>query len=104
MIFALKIQTHRLLGYRMLEARTGLLQKRQAPKGKGGKGGLDLGGLLSAFSQQSRPNSTAPVSTVAEIQDEAPKAWLSAKRRKVRYGPYRIPPTSVSTRSKPFQP
>ena len=78
----------------MLEAKAGLLQKRQAPKG--GKGGLDIGGLLSALTSQSRPNSTAPVSTVPEVQDEKPTAWPNAKRRKVRYGPYRIPPISVS--------
>jgi hypothetical protein len=75
----------------MLEARVGLHQKRQAPKGS-------VGGLpLQTFANQVRPNSTAPVSTVPEVQDEQAKAWPGAKRRKVRYGPYRIPPISVST-------
>ncbi|KAF2663348.1 hypothetical protein BT63DRAFT_461457 [Microthyrium microscopicum] len=59
--------------YRMLQAKSSDLQKRQdAPATK----------------------SVAPKSTVPDVQDEPAKAWKDAKRRKVRYGPYRIPPTS----------
>jgi hypothetical protein len=84
-----------MLGYRMLKAKTELLQKRQTTPAKPAGG---LGGLLAALSSQTRPNSTAPVSTVPEVQDEKAKGWPEAKRRKVRYGPYRIPPISVSKR------
>jgi hypothetical protein len=78
----------------MLEARLGFHRKRQVPKG--GLGGLDIGSLLQGLLGQPRRNSTAPASTVAEVQDQEPKDWPGAKRRKVRYGPYRIPPISVS--------
>jgi hypothetical protein len=36
----------------------------------------------------------APKSLVAEMQPEKAKYWPEAKRVKVRYGPFRIPPTS----------
>jgi hypothetical protein len=84
----------------MLEASVGLRQKRQVPKG--GLGGFDIGGLLKGLQGQSTSNSTAPVSTVAEVQDEKNSTWPGAKRRKIRYGPYRIPAISVSKQSTPF--
>jgi hypothetical protein len=63
-------------GYRMLQEHTkGGLKKRQAPA-----------------------KSVAPKSLVEAIQDEAPKGgWNNpaVKRRKIRYGPYRIPAISV---------
>jgi hypothetical protein len=40
------------------------------------------------------PPKNAPKSLVAEIQSEPVKYWPEAKRVKVRYGPFRIPPTS----------
>lgn len=39
-------------------------------------------------------NKNAPNSSVPETVDLPAKSWAGAKRTKVRYGPYRIPPTS----------
>lgn len=95
--------------HRMLEARVDrLLSKRQTttPPASGTDFSAmldDVGGLLKsmglqggAFGAKSKP----PPSTVPDIQDLGPSAarWqgsgASLKRSKVRYGPYRIPPTS----------
>jgi hypothetical protein len=35
-----------------------------------------------------------PKSLVPQVQDEPPQRWPQAKRRKIRYGPFRIPATS----------
>jgi len=48
-----------------------------------------LSSLIFPIGKPNRPNSTVP-----EFQDSKPVIWPQAKRRKVRYGPYRIPPTS----------
>jgi hypothetical protein len=78
----------------VLQARVGL-QKRQI--GKGGLGGLDFGALLGGMlGGGSKGPSNAPESKVAETQEESAVSWPGAKRVKVRYGPYRIPPISVS--------
>ncbi len=75
----------------MLQARAGL-QKRQIGKGAGG---FDLGALLQSLGG-AKANSNAPESKVAEVQEETAVLWPGSKRAKIRYGPYRIPPISVS--------
>jgi hypothetical protein len=41
----------------------------------------------------------APSSKVADVQEQASTTWSGARRKKIRYGPFRIPPTSVSVQS-----
>jgi hypothetical protein len=43
---------------------------------------------------------TAPLrlSRVPDIQEEPSATWSGAKRKKIRYGPHRVPPTSVKPR------
>ena len=45
---------------------------------------------------------TPPVSRVAEMQSENAIIWPGAKRVKVRYGPYRIPPVSENNLESEF--
>jgi hypothetical protein len=47
------------------------------------------GGLYHAKSK-----SVTPEATVQEVQHSNGEIWKEAKRTKIRYGPYRIPPTS----------
>jgi hypothetical protein len=74
--------------HKTLSARAHALYKRQVGKGKGGK---DLSGILGKLSPKLPAN--APKSLVPEVQEEKPVWWPEAKRVKVRYGPFRIPPT-----------
>jgi len=53
-------------------------------------GGLAMLENLQVFG----PNSKAPATKVAQIQESKGIVWKEAKRRKVRYGPYRIPALS----------
>jgi hypothetical protein len=54
-----------------------------------------LGTIQAAMTSFSAPDPRAPKSTVAEVQSIEAKTWAGSKAVKVRYGPYRIPPTSV---------
>jgi hypothetical protein len=57
-------------------------------------GGLASPQILSKVFLDGNPTSVPPKSTVPEVQDSTAKIWPQAKRRKIRYGPFRIPPTS----------
>jgi len=78
--------------YRALQVRTkDVLEKRQAPGAAPAKAGGMFGKMGAA------PTANAPKSLVEAVQDEASKVgWGNpdVKRRKIRYGPYRIPPIS----------
>jgi hypothetical protein len=70
------------------------LQKR-SPQGNGMAsilGGLSV--LQSWFESVMPRSNKGPTSTVPEIADENSKQFQGALKRKVRYGPYRIPATS----------
>jgi hypothetical protein len=54
-----------------------------------------IGTIQATITSFMAPDPRAPKSTVAEIQTTEAKTWAGAKAVKVRYGPYRIPPTSV---------
>jgi hypothetical protein len=73
--------------HEVLTARAHALYKRQVAKGKG----KDLRGLLGKMSPKLPAN--APKSLVPDVQEEKAVWWPEAKRVKVRYGPFRIPPT-----------
>jgi hypothetical protein len=94
--------------YKLLQARAKkFLSKRQSADAgvassffnPGNMAGLF--GTLEAIIVSILPvNARAPKATVAERQTVPPQAeWPGSKRVKVRYGPYRIPPTSVGLRS-----
>lgn len=70
----------------MLVQRTQTLNRRN----------LDAQSLAAAVAGDHHPRalSEAPQSTVPEMQDSIGVLWKEAKRTKIRYGPYRIPPTS----------
>ncbi|TLD29730.1 Threonine synthase [Venturia nashicola] len=72
--------------HKMLVERTQTLNKRN----------LNTQSLAAAVSgnHRTRALSEAPQSTVPEVQDSPGVSWKEAKRTKIRYGPYRIPPTS----------
>jgi hypothetical protein len=61
-------------------------------------------GTLDAILVSLAPvNPKAPNSTVAESQPQPQSPqWPGSKRMKIRYGPYRIPPTSVRLNHKLF--
>jgi hypothetical protein len=89
-------------GYKILHAKLKGLNKRDPQLG-----GIDptsitmVGGSLLAWlkslAETFSPDKNAPRPTVPEMQDEKPQGWdwPGVKRTKVRYGPYRIAPTSV---------
>jgi hypothetical protein len=71
-----------------------MLTKRQLI---GGPDSIDLDAVLSGLSGEytsSNSPSKPPSTKVAEVQDSRSEAWEKATRRKVRYGPYRVPPVS----------
>ncbi|KAE9986858.1 hypothetical protein EG328_004577 [Venturia inaequalis] len=72
--------------HKMLVERTRTLNRRN----------LDSHSLAAAVAgdHHTRALSEAPPSTVPEVQDSAGVVWKEAKKTKVRYGPYRIPPVS----------
>lgn len=89
--------------YEVFKQRYGNLQKRQEKASSGGGILESLGKLTSILSKlpaiiatgsSSPGNNNPPVTRVAEMQSEPAVVWPSAKRVKVRYGPYRIPPVS----------
>lgn len=57
-------------------------------------GNPDLAKLIGQLAGNGAPNKNQPNSSVPETIDMPPQAWKEAKRTKIRYGPYRIPPTS----------
>lgn len=69
----------------------------QVPKGvtpPKGAGKPDFEALLAGMMGGGAQNKNAPNSTVPEAINLPPTAWKEAKSTKIRYGPYRIPPTS----------
>jgi hypothetical protein len=53
--------------------------------------------MLGSFLNWAASSSTKPPpSKVSEIQEQPSVVWQGAKRKKIRYGPYRMPPLSVS--------
>jgi hypothetical protein len=78
------------------------LKKRQEPTIENGFGAdfIDWAkyygqthGFPGLKAGSSSPN-PAPTLKVPEMEDAKAETWPGAKKRKVRYGPYRIPPTS----------
>jgi hypothetical protein len=65
------------------------LQKRQSSVAAALLGAL--ANTLSAIGRE------VPKATVAAIQDQPSPLHPDARRKKIRYGPYRIPATSVSS-------
>jgi hypothetical protein len=70
--------------HKSLTKRFSRLRKRQ----------FDLAALLGGLGGSAAPPA-APKSTVPEVQELLATVWKDAKRIKIRYGPYRIPPISV---------
>jgi hypothetical protein len=54
---------------------------------------FDKNGKLQAVT--SNGNYIAPKSQVPDIQSEKPKRFTDAQRKKIRYGPFRLPGTKV---------
>jgi hypothetical protein len=53
--------------------------------------------LAGEFTQR-KPGAVPPPATVPDVSDSATieyKSYAGAKRRKIRYGPYRLPPNTV---------
>jgi len=55
---------------------------------------LDFGKLLGGMFASPSSLANAPKSAVPEITELKSEAWEGARRTKIRYGPYRIPPIS----------
>jgi hypothetical protein len=58
---------------------------------------VTLGTMNAMLTSLRSPDPSAPKSTVAEVQAQSTEGWAGwgdVKKSKIRYGPYRIPPTS----------
>lgn len=67
---------------------------KRSPQGPLLASSPDLAKLIGQLGGNGAQNKNAPNSSVPEAVDEPAQAWKEAKRTKIRYGPYRIPPTS----------
>jgi len=73
--------------HRIFAERTRIVHKKRDPQTSDLLTALIAGGGGAT-------NKNAPNSSVPETKDVPAQAWKGAKRTKVRYGPYRMPPTS----------
>jgi hypothetical protein len=82
----------------MLQERTkAILEKRQAPAAGAAPAPAMAGGTSALLAGAMKPNPNAPKSLVPQVAPDVPStAFAGATRRKIRYGPFRIPPISVS--------